>query len=126
MTIIIKSLFRRRLRQFSRRYDYNTEYLDYVLQHNTGAFLKFSSIKLVSGHHRGIPLTPWFAASIRAALWEDCGPCAQLISLGFTISASRVYPTLKYVLGFGRACSRVQIEERSVIPQKLLIGEAAL
>ena len=32
-----------------------------------------------------------------------------LVSLAFSIATSRVYPTLKYSLGFGRACSRVQV-----------------
>ncbi len=184
---MIKSLCRRGLRQFSRRYDYNTDYLEYLLQHSPGAFLKFSSIKLVSGHRKRVPVAPWFAASIRAAMGEDCGPCVQLvcnmaleagvapaivrdivngsfeqlpvevaltarfteltlahnpdadrlraeivdlwgddglIALGFTISASRVYPTLKYVLGHGQTCSRIQIEEESVIPEKMIAGVA--
>ena len=39
------------------------------------------------------------------AKWGEEG----LVSLAFSIATSRVYPTLKYALGFGRACSRVQI-----------------
>jgi hypothetical protein len=32
-----------------------------------------------------------------------------LVSLAFSIATSRVYPTLKYALGHGRACSRVRV-----------------
>jgi hypothetical protein len=32
-----------------------------------------------------------------------------LISLSFAIVASRIYPTLKYALGHGRACTRVSV-----------------
>ena len=55
------------------------------------------------------------AAGVReqvVARWGQDG----LVSLGFTISASRVYPTLKYTLGHGHACQRIQIEEESVLP----------
>ena len=31
----------------------------------------------MSRHHRDIPAAPLFAASLRAALAEDCGPCAM-------------------------------------------------
>lgn len=32
-----------------------------------------------------------------------------LIALGFAITAGRLYPTLKYALGHGRACTRVTV-----------------
>jgi hypothetical protein len=32
-----------------------------------------------------------------------------LISLGFAITAARIFPTLKYVLGHGQACTRVSV-----------------
>ncbi len=37
--------------------------------------------------------------------WGD----EALVSLAYSIATSRVYPTLKYSLGFGRACSRVKV-----------------
>ena len=40
-----------------------------------------------------------------------------LISLSFAIVASRIYPTLKYALGHGRACTRVTVGGR---PQPIL------
>jgi alkylhydroperoxidase family enzyme len=32
----------------------------------------------MSRHREGIPKEPYYAAKIRAAIAEDCGPCAQL------------------------------------------------
>ncbi len=32
-----------------------------------------------------------------------------LVSLAFTITAARIYPTVKYALGHGKACTRVVI-----------------
>ena len=183
---MIKALLRRTLHRFSQRYHYDTAYLEALLQHDLRAFLKLGAVQPLSGHRVGIPPAPWCAATIRATLREDCGPCVQLVcnlaleagvpagtvrailrgdfdslpadvslaarftelvldrspeaagvreqivmrwgqdglvSLGFTISASRVYPTLKYTLGYGQACQRIQIEEESVIPLRLA-GEA--
>ncbi|MCZ6829527.1 MAG: hypothetical protein O7F73_08065 [Gammaproteobacteria bacterium] len=65
------------------------------------------------------------ADTLRAEITELWGHDG-LISLGFTISASRVYPTLKYVLGNGQACSHIRIEEKSVIPEKMSAGEIAI
>jgi hypothetical protein len=39
-----------------------------------------------------------------------------LISLAIAISTTRVYPGVKYVLGHGHACSRVQIARHSIAP----------
>jgi hypothetical protein len=75
---MIKLLARRSLRAFSARYQYSTGYLENLLEQNPTAFLKFSTLNLVSNHRQAIPLAPWYAARIRATLWEDCGPCVQL------------------------------------------------
>jgi len=32
-----------------------------------------------------------------------------LISIAFAITASRIYPTVKYALGHGKACSRIVV-----------------
>lgn len=176
---MIKVLARRMLRAFSDRYQYDTGYLQALLQDDPAAFLKYALINIPAAHRRGIPAAPWWAARIRAALWEDCGPCVQLVcnkaieagvnttavsaivssdlaaldqdtaltlrfteavlardpvadslreqilqrwgqaglvSLAMAISITRVYPSLKYVLGHGRSCSRLQIAQRTVAP----------
>jgi hypothetical protein len=76
---MIKLLARRALRSFSQRYDYDTGYLEELLQHDPAAFLKFSLVNIPAAHRRTVPPTPFWAARIRAALWEDCGPCVQLV-----------------------------------------------
>lgn len=47
-------------------------------------------------------------------LWGSQG----LITLGFAISAYRVYPALKYTLGYGKACSRILVSESSFAPNR--------
>lgn len=47
-------------------------------------------------------------------LWGDKG----LISLAFAISSYRVYPVLKYALGYGASCSRIQLNGQSVVPER--------
>ncbi|GAB59442.1 hypothetical protein [Rheinheimera nanhaiensis] len=46
-------------------------------------------------------------------LWGDKG----LISLAFAISSYRVYPTLKYALGYGKSCSRIRLNDQSIAPK---------
>lgn len=52
----------------------------------------------------------------RAAIVERWGERA-LVALTFAISAARVYPTVKYALGHGQACSRVSIGGEDVHPK---------
>jgi hypothetical protein len=43
-----------------------------------------------------------------------------LVSLAFAMTASRLYPTLKYALGHGRACTRLTIGgEARLVPRQL-------
>ncbi|MGH6911941.1 MAG: hypothetical protein ACREE0_09900 [Phenylobacterium sp.] len=37
--------------------------------------------------------------------WGDRG----LVALGMAITTARMYPTLKYALGYGKACSRITV-----------------
>lgn len=176
---MLKRIGQHWLRRFSRRYEYDTTYMEELLDCSSKVFLKFSAVHLLSSHRHGIPLAPWSAARIRAAMHEDCGPCTQLvcnmaleegvdpdviaavvtadmnaldtetaltvqftewvlahdpaadvlreqirrrwgeaglISLALTISATRVYPSVKYALGHGHACSRVKVSQHSVAP----------
>jgi hypothetical protein len=48
------------------------------------------------------------ADDLREEILRRWGPRA-LVSLGFAIAASRVFPTVKYALGHGKACTRVTI-----------------
>jgi len=42
-----------------------------------------------------------------------------LVSLAFAITASRIYPTVKYALGHGKACTRVVVNGSPVSPGRL-------
>ena len=48
------------------------------------------------------------ADDYREVIVERWGPRA-LISLAFAITAARIYPTVKYALGHGKACMRVVV-----------------
>lgn len=47
------------------------------------------------------------------ALWGMKG----LIAITYGISSSRVYPTMKYALGYGHSCHKVQIDGGSFVPK---------
>jgi hypothetical protein len=39
-----------------------------------------------------------------------------LVAIGLTLTASRMYPTLKYALGHGKTCSKVRVAGEDVAP----------
>ena len=41
-----------------------------------------------------------------------------LIAIGYCISSCRVFPALKYTLGYGKACIRIKFNEQSVTPNR--------
>jgi hypothetical protein len=51
------------------------------------------------------------------------GPRA-LLSLAFGIMAAHLYPTLKYALGHGKACTRVVVAGQTVTPRQIAAGAA--
>jgi hypothetical protein len=72
-------LARRILRHFSQRYDYDTTYLEMMLQESPAAFFKFAKLTKASRHREVVPVEASFAARIVGAKAEDCGPCTQLV-----------------------------------------------
>ena len=69
-----------------------------------------------------------FARASLARDMEACDPLRDeivrrfgdkaLVAVGLALTASRMYPTLKYALGYGKACSRVQVGGEAVAPLK--------
>lgn len=53
------------------------------------------------------------ADALREEIVERWGPRA-LLSLAFAVNAGRLYPTLKYAMGHGKACQRVQVGDLPV------------
>ncbi|WNO08609.1 hypothetical protein [Teredinibacter sp. KSP-S5-2] len=176
---MIRYIFGKMLLNMKRRYDYDVQYMQDILEADLGAFLKFMGFQTMSSHSGNLPVESLFAARIRAIIWDDCGPCTQLvvnmaleakvdveivraivnrdlnklpedvalvvrftelvlahnpeadelreriralwgssglITLGYCISSARVYPALKYTLGYGKACNRIEINDMSLMP----------
>lgn len=184
---MIRYTFNKMLLTLKNRYDYDVRYQQDILKRDLAAFLKFMGFQTMSSHSGNLPAGPLYAARIRAIIWDDCGPCTQLvvnmaleakvssnivraiieqdldnlpedialvvqftelvlarhpeaddlrekilllwghkglIAIGFAISSYRVYPALKYTLGYGKACSRIQVNEASLAPNRVaaLVG----
>jgi len=56
------------------------------------------------------------ADELRDDIVQRWGPRA-LVSLAFAITAARLYPTIKYALGHGKACQRVVVAGEAVVPR---------
>ena len=57
------------------------------------------------------------ADELREIIARRWGPRA-VVSLAFAITASRLFPTLKYALGHGKACQRVEVAGEIVVPHR--------
>lgn len=55
-----------------------------------------------------------------ASRWGDAG----VLSVTFAIMSSQLYPTLKYALGHGKACTRVDVAGVSIAPAAAALGAA--
>jgi hypothetical protein len=76
---MLKFLARRMLRRFRVRYNYDTTYLETMLEHAPAAFFKFSRIMSIARYRDSVPVEACYAAKLVGALAEDCGPCTQLV-----------------------------------------------
>jgi hypothetical protein len=54
------------------------------------------------------------ADEYREAIVKRWG-CRALVSLAFAITAARIYPTTKYALGHGKACTRIVVDGMPVM-----------
>ena len=178
---MLRYMFNKMLLTLQQRYAYDVRYQQDILHSDLAAFLKFSGFQTMASHSGNLPAGPLYAARIRAIVFEDCGPCSQLvanmalaaglsqaivraiieqdlaalpadialvvqftervlahdpqadalrdnivalwgsqglIAVSFAISAYRVYPALKYSLGYGKACQRILLNDAPVIPQR--------
>lgn len=76
---MIDKLLGARIRAFETHYDYDMGYAHRMLRASRAAFLRFSLFSRFAQVREAVPVAPWFAARIAAALFEDCGPCTQLV-----------------------------------------------
>lgn len=178
---MIRYMFNKFLVSMQNRYDYDVSYMQEILNEDLSAFIKFMGFQTMSSHMKHLPVEQAFAARIRAIIWDDCGPCTQLvvnmaleagvepdivqaivakdldklpeetrlvveftelvlahnpeadelrktvenlwgrkgvITLAYCISSCRVYPAVKYAMGYGQACSRIDVNETSLSPNR--------
>jgi hypothetical protein len=53
--------------------------------------------------------------------WGD----KALVAISLTLMTSRMYPTLKYALGYGKACSKVVVAGAAVAPRPIAAAPLA-
>ena len=61
------------------------------------------------------------ADELRAEIERRWGKRA-VVSLALAITSARLYPTLKYALGHGRACTKVTVGERQIAPRRAKVA----
>lgn len=76
---MLKTLLKRQINTFETHYAYDMGYAHRMLHASLGAFLRFALFSRGAQVRQGVPAAPWFAARIAAAMYEDCGPCTQLV-----------------------------------------------
>jgi hypothetical protein len=97
-----KFIARRMLRSFSKRYGYDTSYIERVLNESPAAFFKFAPLMKAAAHREVVPVEAVFAAKITGALAEDCGPCTQLsvdVALEAGVPKGQIEAVLRRDLG---------------------------
>jgi alkylhydroperoxidase family enzyme len=62
------------------------------------------------------------ADDYRAVILERWGPRA-VVSLAFAITTARIYPTVKYAMGHGKACTRVVVGGAPVVIEHALTAK---
>ena len=77
---MLKYFLNKSLVSFQRHYQYDVGYLQYILNSDLKAYIKFLCFQFMSSHSGGLPAGPLFAAKLRAIIWDDCGPCTQLMT----------------------------------------------
>jgi len=88
------------------RYGVRPEVLRAVLREDPGAMP--AEVELVWRFTRATLAHDPSADEYREAIVRRWGPRA-LVSLAFAIASARIYPTVKYAMGHGKACTRVVV-----------------
>ena len=92
-----KFIARRLLRAASKRYGYDTTYLEVMLEQSPSTFFKFAPVAKAAGYRKVVPIEASFAARIVGAMTEDCGPCTQL-AVNMALEAGMEQDQLEAVL----------------------------
>lgn len=77
---MIRTLLRRGIRRFERRYQYDATYMHQILETSMGAALRLSALSLFA-QYRGPKAGEmvWAGAALASTFEGDCGPCVQLV-----------------------------------------------
>ena len=76
---MVKKLLTAQIKAFETRYNYDMGYAHRLLRASRGAFIRFALFSRFALVREQVPVAPWYAARIAATLYEDCGPCTQLV-----------------------------------------------
>lgn len=75
---MLKWFMKRKLTAFGDAFDYDTGYMQELVDVDLAAGLAVSRLSAAAAYRADAPAAAWFAAKLVAGMSEDCGPCVQL------------------------------------------------
>lgn len=75
---MLKWFMKRRLKAFGDAFDYDTGYMQDLVDIDPAAGLAVSRLSAAASYRADAPVAAWFAGKLVAGMIEDCGPCVQL------------------------------------------------
>jgi hypothetical protein len=69
---------KRKLKAFGEAFDYDTGYMQELVDVDPAAGLAVSRLSAVASYRADAPAAAWYAGKLVAGMSEDCGPCVQL------------------------------------------------
>ena len=75
---MLKWFMKRRLKAFGDAFDYDTGYMQDLVDIDPAAGLAVSRLSAAASYRADAPVAAWFAGKLVAGMSEDCGPCVQL------------------------------------------------
>lgn len=76
---MLKRYLRHESARFAGRYDYDTAYLDEIIDVDPRGAFKLGLVSFFTEHRFGIPAKVYYAAKVTAAWRTDCGSCLRLV-----------------------------------------------
>ncbi|HJR23107.1 MAG TPA: hypothetical protein VJ822_15855 [Dongiaceae bacterium] len=75
---MLKWFMKRKLKAFGDAFDYDTGYMQELVDIDPAAGLVVSRLSAAASYRADAPVAAWFAGKLVAGMNEDCGPCVQL------------------------------------------------
>ena len=75
---MLKWFMKRKLKAFGDAFDYDTSYMQELVDVDPAAGIAVSRLSAVASYRADAPAAAWFAGKLVAGMSEDCGPCVQL------------------------------------------------